>query len=364
MATVQLLNLTKKFKDVYAVRDVNLEIHDKEFMALLGPSGCGKTTTLNMIAGLETPSSGQILIDGRSVTHVPAAKRDIAMVFQTYALYPHMSVYRNMSFALRIRKLPKEQIDKQLREAAQILGISALLERYPRQLSGGQRQRVAVGRAIVRDPKVFPLDEPLSNLDAVLRVQMRTELKLIFNRLGATVAYVTHDQAEAMTMSDRVAVFFNGKVQQVDTPLAIYHAPANQFVAGFVGSPPMNFISATVSAEGRLCLAAGELERLPDADLRPYSGQTVTVGIRPEDLQIHAAGEDDKAGIYGQVQVVEQLGATTLAYLRLGDGLIAAQLSASNPVAVGQRYAVTFPAARLHIFKGSDGEAIRTPGKP
>lgn len=394
MATVQLQHLHKSFRDVHAVHDLNLEIHDQEFMSLLGPSGCGKTTTLNMIAGLETPTSGQILIDNRPVTHVPAARRDIAMVFQTYALYPHMTVERNMGFALKIRKMPPFEIARQVQEASQILGITKLLDRYPRQLSGGQRQRVALGRAIVRNPKVFLLDEPLSNLDAVLRVQMRTELKLIFNRLHATVAYVTHDQAEAMTMSDRVAVFYNGLLQQVDTPLSIYHAPANQFVASFVGNPPMNFLSGSVSPDGILSLPEGVIGRLPDADLRPYAGTGVTVGIRPEDVQLQydsgigaqvgksknglsSNGSATTGDIHATVQVVEQLGSSTLAYLRLGEfegesraertagiTLLAAQLPASSPIANGQRYKVVLPLNRLFIFNPNGGESIRTPGRP
>ncbi len=357
MATVQLRNLTKRFKDVYAVRDLNLEIHDQEFMSLLGPSGCGKTTTLNMIAGLETPSSGQIIIDDRPVTHVPAAQRDIAMVFQTYALYPHMTVYRNMAFALKIRKTPNQVIDEQVREAAQILGITPLLERYPRQLSGGQRQRVALGRAIVRNPKVFLLDEPLSNLDAVLRVQMRAELKIIFNRLQATVAYVTHDQAEAMTMSDRVAVFRNGVLQQVDTPLNIYHAPANQFVAGFVGSPPMNFLDVTVSADGGLCFGDVRISAPPDADLRAFIGTKITLGVRPED--VHLTGED---GISGVVQVVEQLGSSTLLYVKVQDNLVSVQTPGNTRLNVGQKQFVRFAPERLYLFEGGDGKSIRTPG--
>jgi ABC-type sugar transport system ATPase subunit len=293
------------------------------------------------------------------VTHVPAAQRDIAMVFQTYALYPHMTVYRNMGFALRIRKMPKDVIDRQVREAAQTLGITALLDRYPRQLSGGQRQRVALGRAIVRNPKVFLLDEPLSNLDAVLRVQMRTELKLIFSRLNATVAYVTHDQAEAMTMSDRVAVFQNGVLQQVDTPLNIYHAPANRFVAGFVGSPPMNFLTVKVSPEGRLCIGEMALNTPPDVDLRPYTGQMLTFGIRPEDVELSGA-----EGVPIVVQVVEQLGASTLAYVKLGDSLIAAQLPGNSRVSVGQQQHLIFRPNRVYLFDDKDGRAIRTPGLP
>src|SRR5438876_221488 len=247
MAEVVIRSLNKKFDEVHAVKDVNLDIRDKEFMVFVGPSGCGKTTTLRMVAGLESITSGRILIDDKVINHLPPMDRDIAMVFQNYALYPHMSVYDNMAFGLKMRKFDRAEIGKRVREAAEILGIEGYLKRKPRQLSGGQRQRVALGRAIVRHPQVFLFDEPLSNLDAKLRVQMRVELKKLHNRLGTTAIYVTHDQVEAMTLGDRVVVMKDGRVQQVGEPLELYNAPANRFVAGFIGSPAMNFITVTVT---------------------------------------------------------------------------------------------------------------------
>src|ERR671924_119872 len=247
MARVLLTNLNKQFEDTHAVKDVNLEIRDREFVVLVGPSGCGKTTTLRMIAGLEDVTSGEIRIDGRMVNDLPPMDRDIAMVFQNYALYPHMSVYDNMAFGLKMRKFGRAEIEKRVRQAADILGIQALLERRPRQLSGGQRQRVALGRAIVRHPRVFLFDEPLSNLDAKLRVQMRVELKRLHERLATTAIYVTHDQVEAMTLGDRVVVMKDGLVQQEGPPLELYDRPANRFVAGFIGSPAMNFADVTVT---------------------------------------------------------------------------------------------------------------------
>ncbi len=357
MATVELRNLSKRFRNVLAVRDLNLTIHDKEFVALLGPSGCGKTTTLNMIAGLEKPTSGQILIDGRPVTHVPAAKRNIAMVFQNYALYPHMTVYKNMAFALKIRKTEKKAMDVRIREAAQVLGIAELLDRYPRQLSGGQRQRVALGRAIVRDPRVFLLDEPLSNLDAVLRVQTRAELKILFNRLQTTAIYVTHDQAEAMTMSDRIAVFRGGELQQVDTPLNIYYSPANYFVAGFVGNPPMNFLDATVTPEGQLSVFESLIDVPPDFDPRPYVQKKVTVGIRPEEIRL--AGSSSLGSV---VKVVEHFGSTVLLYVDLHDQLIKVQSEATKDIALGQMVHLVFLPQHLYLFDAETGNAIRTPG--
>jgi ABC-type sugar transport system ATPase subunit len=354
MAEVELRKLTKKFRDVSAVSELNLNIHDQEFMSLLGPSGCGKTTTLNMIAGLETPTSGQILIDNRPVAHIPASQRDIAMVFQNYALYPHMTVYRNMAFALKIRKVPKETIDAQIRQAAQVLNIEPLLDRYPRQLSGGQRQRVALGRAIVRDPKVFLLDEPLSNLDAVLRVQMRAELKLLFNRLHATAVYVTHDQSEAMTMSDRVAIFSNGTLQQVDTPMNIYRAPANMFVASFVGSPPMNFMTAIVTEDCQLMLDETAIRAPSDIDLRAWIGKPITVGIRPEDVRFAASG-----GLSAVVAVIEHLGASQLIYLRVNEQLIVVQTDNAQ-FTVDEIVSLDFPPPALYLFDRDTGRAVRT----
>jgi ABC-type sugar transport system ATPase subunit len=357
MATVELRNLTKRFRNVIAVRDVSLTIEDKEFVSLLGPSGCGKTTTLNMIAGLEKPTSGQILIDGRPVTHVPAAKRNIAMVFQNYALYPHMTVRKNLAFALKIRKTDKKTVEARVREAAQVLGITELLDRYPRQLSGGQRQRVALGRAIVRDPRVFLLDEPLSNLDAVLRAQTRAELKLLFNRLQTTAIYVTHDQAEAMTMSDRIAIFRDGELQQVDTPLRIYYSPANLFVAGFVGSPAMNFLKAVVTPQGKLSVFESLLDIPPDFDYREHIQRAVIVGIRPEEIRFAETGS-----LGGVVKVVEHFGSTVLSYVDAHDQLIKVQSEASKEIALGQMIHLTFFPQHFYLFDAETGNAIRTPG--
>jgi multiple sugar transport system ATP-binding protein len=357
MATVELRNLSKRFRNVVAVRDVNLTIQDKEFVSLLGPSGCGKTTTLNMIAGLEKPTSGQILIDDRPVTHVPAAKRNIAMVFQNYALYPHMTVYKNMAFALKIRKIDKKTMETRIREAAQALGISELLDRYPRQLSGGQRQRVALGRAIVRDPRVFLLDEPLSNLDAVLRVQTRAELKLLFNRLQTTAIYVTHDQAEAMTMSDRIAIFRNGELQQVDSPLNIYYSPANYFVAGFVGNPPMNFLDATVTPEGKLSVFQSLIDGPPDFDLRNYIQKPLIIGIRPEEVRFSGTN-----GLGGVVKVVEHFGSTVLLYVDVYGQLIKVQSEASKDIELGRMIHLVFLPQHLYLFDAETGNAILTPG--
>src|SRR5262245_42802725 len=291
MAQVVLKDLNKKFDEVHAVKDVNLTIRDKEFMVFVGPSGCGKTTTLRMVAGLEEITAGEIAIGDRVVNDLPPKDRDIAMVFQNYALYPHMTVYDNMAFGLKMRKFPKHEIAKRVREAADILGIQDLLKRKPRQLSGGQRQRVAVGRAIVRHPQVFLFDEPLSNLDAKLRVQMRVELKRLHDRLETTAIYVTHDQVEAMTLGDRVVVMRDGRVQQVGDPMELYNQPANRFVAGFIGSPAMNFASVRIAAEnGSLWAESDDLRIKVPARIAQrlgrYVGSGTTLGVRPEDLRI------------------------------------------------------------------------------
>src|SRR3954464_15482759 len=291
MAQVAMRSLNKMYDEVHAVKDVNLDIGDKEFVVLVGPSGCGKTTTLRMVAGLESITSGNISIDDKVVNELAPMDRDIAMVFQNYALYPHMSVYDNMAFGLKMRKFDKAEIARRVKEAADILGIQDLLKRKPRQLSGGQRQRVALGRAIVRHPQVFLFDEPLSNLDAKLRVQMRVELKKLHQRLGTTAIYVTHDQVEAMTLGDRVVVMKDGLVQQVGEPLELYHAPATRFVAGFIGSPGMNFTTVTITGtDGPLRIANDVLDLAvppePAARLRAHAGREVILGMRPEDLRI------------------------------------------------------------------------------
>ncbi len=320
MATVQLKNITKVYDGgVKAVDSVNIDIEDRQFVVLVGPSGCGKSTTLRMIAGLEDITSGELYIDGKLVNDVPPKDRDIAMVFQNYALYPHMTVYDNMAFGLKIRKFPKEQIDQRVREAAKMLEIEELLDRKPKALSGGQRQRVAVGRAIVRQPKVFLFDEPLSNLDAKLRVQMRAEISSLHNRLKATMIYVTHDQVEALTMADVIVVMKFGVIMQIGGPLELYNEPANKFVAGFIGSPPMNFLETVVEADGSdIYVNEGTFRLKVNAAqkklLTPYVGKSVTFGIRPEDVVFSNTANDGET-IDGTVSVVEPLGSETHVYI-------------------------------------------------
>jgi multiple sugar transport system ATP-binding protein len=326
MAGVTLKNLTKAFKDVVAVNDLNLDIIDKEFMVLVGPSGCGKTTALRMVAGLEEATDGEIYIGDRLVNDVSPKDRDIAMVFQNYALYPHMSVYDNMAFGLKLRKVPREEIRKRVDDVAKMLGLDALLHRKPKQLSGGQRQRVALGRAIVREPKVFLMDEPLSNLDAKLRVQTRAELIKLHRRLGITTVYVTHDQVEAMTMGDRIAVMSDGLLQQVDTPLNLYNHPTNRFVAGFIGSPAMNFIEMRVERAGdETTLTTAGLKLTAPKDkaeaLAAYIGKTVIFGIRPEDVMdrsLSAVPAADGNTANAVVDVIEMMGDRS--YLELDFG--------------------------------------------
>jgi len=313
MAKVELKGIGKVYEgNVRAVTNANITINDKEFVVFVGPSGCGKTTTLRMIAGLEDITEGEIYIDSKLVNDVPPKDRDIAMVFQNYALYPHMTVYENMAFGLKIRKLPKDEISSRVKEAARILDIEKLLDRKPKQLSGGQRQRVAVGRAIVRKPKVFLFDEPLSNLDAKLRVQMRAELIELHDRLQATMIYVTHDQVEAMTMGDKIVVMKDGVVQQIGSPLYLYNDPINKFVAGFIGSPPMNFMTVNVVEEGgQILIDEGSFKLSPDeqhnALLKPYVGKSVYFGIRPEDLLVADAAQSGQK-FDAKVTVVEPLG--------------------------------------------------------
>src|SRR5882724_10727138 len=329
MGQVVLKGINKFYDGVHAVVDANLQIRDKEFVVFVGPSGCGKTTTLRMVAGLESITSGDVLIGDKVVNELPPMDRDIAMVFQNYALYPHMSVYDNMAFGLKMRKFARDEIGRRVRDAAEILGIEDYLQRKPRQLSGGQRQRVALGRAIVRHPQVFLFDEPLSNLDAKLRVQMRVELRKLHDRLGTTAIYVTHDQVEAMTLGDRVVVMKDGLVQQVGEPLELYNSPANRFVAGFIGSPAMNFATVTMTnGAGRLTAknAGMELE-VPAAHaerLRGHVGRDVTIGIRPEDLRV--ATDADAAGLAfpSKVEVVEQLGSEILLDVAVGTGSMVA----------------------------------------
>ena len=359
MAGLSLEHIGKTYPNGFeGVKDFNLEIEDKEFIIFVGPSGCGKSTTLRMIAGLEDITSGTLKIDGRVVNDVEPADRDIAMVFQTYALYPHMTVYDNMAFPLMLRKVPKADIDKAVHEAARILDLEKLLDRKPSALSGGQRQRVAMGRAIVRRPKVYLMDEPLSNLDAKLRVQMRAEISKLHDRLGATIIYVTHDQTEAMTLGTRIVVMKDGVMQQVDTPSKLYSEPCNLFVAGFIGSPQMNFIDATVvEKDGAVALAFGSnAVTLPDAKaaaLKPYAGKVVVMGIRPEDVveeHEYAEGKALSEQIDATVTVYELLGSEAMIYGDVDGGQISAHISAGNPVRTGNRIKVAFDVDKLHVF--------------
>jgi multiple sugar transport system ATP-binding protein len=363
MAEVIVRKLNKKFDLTHVVKDVDLQIHDKEFVVFVGPSGCGKTTTLRMIAGLEAITSGDILIDNTVVNDVPPMDRDIAMVFQNYALYPHMSVAGNMAFGLKMRKFEKSEIESRIKRAADILGIGDLLHRKPRQLSGGQRQRVALGRAIVRDPKVFLFDEPLSNLDAKLRVQMRVELKKLHERLGTTAIYVTHDQVEAMTLGDRVVVMKDGLVQQVGEPLELYNTPANRFVAGFIGSPAMNFADVTLAtSDGKVWAEAPGLRiGLPEPVAHRVNGRNggkATVGIRPED--IHIAGPADPADLCFdvEVEVVEQLGSEILLDTRVGNSTFVASVDPTLRTRVHDRLKLAMNPARLHLFDAQTEAAI------
>ncbi|HJU16691.1 MAG TPA: sn-glycerol-3-phosphate ABC transporter ATP-binding protein UgpC [Stellaceae bacterium] len=355
MAQVVIRNLNKKFDEVHAVRDVNLDIRDKEFVVLVGPSGCGKTTTLRMVAGLESITSGRVLIDDRLINDLPPMDRDIAMVFQNYALYPHMSVYDNMAFGLRMRKFDRREIQERVQQAAEILGIENYLQRKPRQLSGGQRQRVALGRAIVRHPQVFLFDEPLSNLDAKLRVQMRVELKKLHDRLGTTAMYVTHDQVEAMTLGDRVVVMKDGVVQQVGEPLELYNQPANLFVAGFLGSPAMNFARAGVVEEnGALWVEEEGLRiRIPEdsaARLRRHTGKEVTLGIRPEDLWVATADDPPEFSFGATVEVIEKLGSEILLDVTAGRNTMVAAVDPRVRVTVRDRLRLALNPERLHFF--------------
>jgi multiple sugar transport system ATP-binding protein len=355
MAQVMMKDLNKKYDEVHAVKDVNLHIRDKEFVVLVGPSGCGKSTTLRMVAGLEEITAGEITIGDRVVNDLPPKDRDIAMVFQNYALYPHMTVYDNMAFGLKMRKFPKAEIQKRVQEAAEILGIQELLKRKPRQLSGGQRQRVAVGRAIVRHPQVFLFDEPLSNLDAKLRVQMRVELKRLHDRLETTAIYVTHDQVEAMTLGDRVVVMKDGWIQQVGEPLELYGRPANKFVAGFIGSPSMNFVDVKVAEAGGALWAEtqGLRVKVPSAHasrLMAYKGQQVTLGVRPEDLH-PATGSDPTEYVFDAVvDVVEPLGSEVLLDVRVGNNTIVARVEPTTRVKVHETTRLALTPDRAHFF--------------
>ena len=380
MARVLFDNVKKIYDnpegEVVAVDDADFEIRDKEFVVLVGPSGCGKTTTLRMVAGLEEITEGEIQIGNTIVNDIPPKDRDIAMVFQNYALYPHMDVYGNMAFGLKLRKFPKLEIEKRVNEAADMLGISNLLDRKPKQLSGGQRQRVALGRAVVREPKVFLMDEPLSNLDAKLRVQMRTELSKLHDELQTTAIYVTHDQTEAMTMGDRIVVMRDGVIQQIDDPLTLYDEPTNMFVAGFIGSPAMNFLDVTLVKEDgvyyfldeslekdmtfKVAIPDSVLEMVPNID--DYLGEDVVFGIRPEDL-IDASIEHEfdvteDNSFYADVEVVEPMGSEIYLYLGFEENELVARVDADSNAKVGDKVKLGIDYNKIHMFDAETEEAI------
>ena len=360
MASLSLKNICKVYPNGFeAVKNFNLEIADKEFIIFVGPSGCGKSTTLRMIAGLEDISSGELKIGDRVVNDVEPKDRDIAMVFQNYALYPHMTVYDNMAFGLKLRKVPKDQIDKAVREAARILDLEKLLDRKPKALSGGQRQRVAMGRAIVRNPKVFLMDEPLSNLDAKLRVQMRIEISKIHQRLGATIIYVTHDQTEAMTLGTRIVVMKDGVVQQVDTPQHLYEQPGNLFVAGFMGSPQMNFLDAQIAEKGGDLIAkVGEYDIvIPAAKAKVlkdggYVGKTVVLGIRPEDIHDSQMFIEASPSVpmTSTVKVYELLGAEVFLYFDVNGTQVTARVDPRTNSKTGDTIKFAFDMEKSHFF--------------
>ena len=370
MASLSLKNINKVYPgNVTAVKDFNLEIADEEFIVLVGPSGCGKSTTLRMVAGLEAITSGELYIDGQLMNKVPPKKRDIAMVFQSYALYPHMNVYKNMSFGLKLRRVPKSDIDRRVHEAAAILGIEDLLKRKPGALSGGQRQRVALGRAIVREPKVFLMDEPLSNLDAKLRVQMRTEITKLHRRLKTTFIYVTHDQTEAMTMGTRIVVMKDGVIQQVDTPQNLFDHPANKFVATFIGTPQMNIIRAKLTPrEGKMYAVFGEnAVRIPDLTVKRlksdiYIGKDVYLGIRPENLSDEAefVAENSLYSFEAKVDMTELMGSVTYLYFHVNgvEGNLVASVDPRTRTQAGQTLRVAMDPARLHLFDAETEENI------
>jgi len=360
MPTVDLIHVSKTYgRGSRAVDDVSLSIRDGEFLVLVGPSGCGKSTVLRMVAGLEEVTEGEVRIGERVVNDVAPKDRDIAMVFQNYALYPHMSVYDNMAFGLRRRRMAEAEVDRRVRAAAGMLGLEGYLQRRPRELSGGERQRVALGRAMVRDPQVFLFDEPLSNLDAKLRVQMRAEIKRLHQRVSATMIYVTHDQVEAMTLGDRIAVLRSGLLQQVADPFTLYERPANLFVAGFIGSPPINFLTATLDAAGT-CLQSGGVSAAVPADLSarlaPRRGREVTLGVRPEDVSLEPRG----AGITlaAVVEVREPLGNEVFLHLRTPAGELVSRFTGPGAPAVGSGVKAHLPFAKLHLFDPETERAL------
>ncbi|MDH5267181.1 MAG: ABC transporter ATP-binding protein [Candidatus Bathyarchaeota archaeon] len=362
MARVSIKDLTKRFGNVVAVNKLDLEVRDKEFVVLLGPSGCGKTTALRCIAGLETPDEGEIYIGDRLVNDLDPKERDIAMVFQSYALYPHMKVFDNLAFPLENAKVPKDEIKNRVQEVAELLKIENLLNRKPKQLSGGQRQRVALGRAMVREPHVFLMDEPLSNLDAKLRVHMRTELKKLQRDVGITTIYVTHDQVEAMTMGDKVAILDEGILQQFGHPHEIYFHPSNVFVAGFIGTPPSNFFDCNLMAGIPCTLDTGEFRYpLPEHVAKAAKKSTSDVcilGVRPQDVLVYKNAKEKKGLVKARLEVVEPLGDKQILDLKVGDYLVKALVSPDFKAEMGDELWIDFPADKIYIFDKKTGEAL------
>ena len=355
MASITFKNVVKRYdNNVTVVPDLNLEIKDKEFIVLVGPSGCGKSTTLRMIAGLEDVTEGDLFIGDRRVNDVAPKDRDIAMVFQSYALYPHMTVYKNMAFALELRKVPKDEIDRKVHEAAKILELEEYLDRKPKALSGGLRQRVALGRAMVRDPKVFLLDEPLSNLDAKLRTEMRSQISALHKKLQTTFVYVTHDQTEAMTMGDRIVVMKKGVIQQVDTPQNLYNYPCNMFVAGFIGSPQMNFVNVKVEKDGANCVLVFGERRIPVAkpELLPYAGKEVVMGIRPEDIHAEESflSISEQSNIQADVDLAEMMGSEIYLYLKCYGEKLVARVPSRTGIQADDHVKLALDANKLHLF--------------
>jgi multiple sugar transport system ATP-binding protein len=362
MSTLELRGVSKSFGAAKVIHGVDVRVEDREFVVIVGPSGCGKSTLLRMIAGLEEVNGGDLLIDDKRVNDVPAAKRQIAMVFQSYALYPNMTARENLAFSLKLAKVPRQEIAEKVARTASILQIEELLDRRPGQMSGGQRQRVAIGRAIVRNPKIFLFDEPLSNLDAKLRVHTRFEISQLHKNLKATIIYVTHDQVEAMTMADKIVVMNNGRVEQVGSPLALYNSPANLFVAGFIGSPAMNFFAATGTAGGAVSLTGGGSLKLTGANA-VLAPSVATVGIRPEHLTVAQSGASGT--VDGLVTITEKLGSVTQAYVQRSSGPILVQLAGQWTIKEGSPIRLSLPEAAVHLFDANgnrlNGESIGGP---
>jgi multiple sugar transport system ATP-binding protein len=362
LTEVVLKNVTKRFGNVTAVNSLSLEVKDKEFLILLGPSGCGKTTALRCIAGLEIPDRGEIYIGDRLVNDLDPRERNVAMVFQSYALYPHMTVFKNLAFPLENMKVPKDEIEVKIKEVAELLKVDSLLDRKPKQLSGGQRQRVALGRAIVRDPTVFLMDEPLSNLDAKLRVYMRAELKKLQKELGVTTIYVTHDQVEAMTMGDRVAILKNGLLQQTGTPNDIYSHPLNMFVAGFIGSPPTNFFDCNLLAGETCALDSGEFmyplpENVVEA-VKTCTSETCIMGVRPQDIVVYKGAKEKRELIKAKLDIIEPLGDTMILDFKIGNYLVKAVVSPDFKAEIGDELWLKIPPNKVHIFDKKTGTTL------